>query len=445
MTQQALFTPIRRRLVAWTVAVVSVILLLLGTSVYLTVSHSLMTQVDQDLISRNQQAVGELNPSPGGPPHPNAQRPGYNGGMFQVTLSSNGQVEFNPQQVQLDGVVWPALSEVPRLATVTINDEPARVLLTRAPDGDVVISGESLHEQESAMHTLLLVLGAGGGLGLLLTFWAAWFLSGRALIPIQSAFLRQQEFVADASHELRTPLTVLRSATDLLSRHRDDRLADHAELLQDIQAEIRRMQLLAQDLLTLARSDQGALQLMTAPMDLGSVASEVVRRMLPLAENRHQILQLHPATDELLVDVDPERLQQVTVILIDNALKYSPEGGRIDVRVHAEANTAVLEVADTGRGIAAEHLPRLFDRFYRGDAARSRSTGGSGLGLSIAKMLVDAHGGELSLSSSVGVGTVARVRLPLLSDACASVNRGQAPTLSGWTPTWLTRRGGQHA
>jgi signal transduction histidine kinase len=426
MSQQALFTSIRRRLVAWTVVVVSVILLLLGISVYLTVSHSLMAQVDQDLISRNQQAVGELNPSPGGPPHPNGQRQGYNGGMFLVTLSPSGQVEFNPQQVQLDGVAWPTLSTVPRLATVTINDEPARVLLTRAPDGDVVISGESLHEQESAMRTLLFVLGAGGGLGLLLTLWAAWFLSGRALIPIQSAFRRQQEFVADASHELRTPLTVLRSATDLLSRHREDRLADHAELLQDIQAEIRRMQLLAQDLLTLARSDQGALQLMTAPLDLSGVASEVVRRMLPLAQNRQQILQLHAATDELLVDVDPERLQQVIVILIDNALKYSPEGGRIDVRVHSEGHRAVLEVADTGRGIAPEHLPRLFDRFYRGDAARSRSTGGSGLGLSIAKMLVDAHGGELSLSSSVGVGTVARVQLPLLSGARSHESRGEA-------------------
>ncbi|MBV9597185.1 MAG: hypothetical protein JOZ87_09990 [Chloroflexi bacterium] len=420
MNEQALFTPIRRRLVAWTVVVVSVILLLLGTSVYLTVSQSLMSQVDQDLMSRNQQAVGTL-PAPGGPPHPNGQRDGYNGGMFLVTLAPNGQVEFNPQQVQLDGVAWPAVSDDPTLATVTIDGEPTRVLLTRAPDGDVVISGESLREQVSAEHTLLLVLGAGGGLGLLLTVWAAWFLSGRALIPIQSAFRRQQEFVADASHELRTPLTVLRSATDLLGRHPEDRLADHADLLQDVQAEIGRMQLLAQDLLTLARSDQGALQLMTAPMDLSEVAADVVRRMTPLAQNRNQVLEFQPAGHEVLVDVDPERLQQVMVILLDNAIKYSPESGHIDVRVHSEPGGAVLEVADTGRGIAPEHLSRLFDRFYRGDAARSRATGGAGLGLSIAKVLVDAHGGELSLSSGVGVGTVARLHLPLAANAPALV------------------------
>src|SRR5262249_7193514 len=155
---------------------------------------------------------------------------------------------------------------------------------------DTVISGESLQQQVAATQTLLLVLVAGGGLGLLLTMWAAWFLSGRALVPIQTAFRRQQEFVADASHELRTPLTVLRSATDLLYRHRDEPLAEQAELLEDVRTEIGRMELLAQDLLTLARSDQGELQLLTAPMHVADVAADVVRRMTPLAQQRTQRL-----------------------------------------------------------------------------------------------------------------------------------------------------------
>jgi signal transduction histidine kinase len=412
MNEQALFTPIRRRLVGWTVLVVSVILLLLGTCVYLTVSRSLMDQVDRDLLTRNDQAIGMVNPGPGGPPH-QAPRAGYNGGTFSLVMSPSGQVEFNPQQVQLDGIALPTPSTNPTFARVTINGEPTRILVSRAPDGDVVVSGASLQQELSATHTLLVVLGAGGGLGLMLTVWAAWFLSGRALVPIQTAFRRQQEFVADASHELRTPLTVLRSATDLLSRHREDRLADHAELLEDVRAEIGRMELLAQDLLTLARSDRGELQLMTAPIGVLATAADVARRMAPLAASRGQVLEFHADSAELVVDADPDRLQQVFMILVDNAIKYTPEGGRIDVSARSDGpGTALVEVADTGRGIAAEHLPRLFDRFYRGDAARSRATGGTGLGLSIAKLLVEAHQGELSLSSMQGVGTVARVRLP---------------------------------
>ncbi len=414
MSEQALFNPIRRRLVAWTVLVVSLILLLLGTSVYLTLSHSLIDQVDRDLISRSNQALVNASPAPGGPPHSGA-RDGYNGGTFFLALGPDNQVEFNPQQVQVDAVDWPQPQPNGTLATLTINGEPTRIFATRASDGDTLISGESLEAEQAAMHTLLIVLIVGGGLGLVLSIWAAWFLAGRALVPIQSAFRRQQEFIADASHELRTPLTVLRSATDLLYQHRAEPLEEYADLLDDVRAEIARMQHLAQDLLTLARSDRGELQLLTAPMDLVDLTSDVVRRLGPLAASRHQVLEFNQDTPPQVVDVevDPDRMQQVLVILVDNALKYTPEGGRVTVSIQRGAKSALVEVADTGRGIAAEHLPRLFDRFFRADAARSRAAGGAGLGLSIARLLVNAHGGDLTLSSTVGVGTIATVRLPL--------------------------------
>jgi signal transduction histidine kinase len=384
MKHEAMFTPIRRRLVGWILLVVSVILLVLGSCVYMTVSRSLMDQVNADLVAKNQQSLEAASAPPGGPPHQGA-RNGYSGGAFFLALGADGQVLFNPQQVQVDGVAWPTASASGTLATVTVNGEPARVLVTSHTDGSTLISGESLQPEMTAIRTLLFVLVGGGAVGLLLTVWAAWFLSGRALVPIQAAFRRQQEFVADASHELRTPLTVLRSAADLLSRHAEDRLADHADLLEDIRIEIGRMQVLSQDLLTLARADQEQLQLLTAPMNLEVIASDVVRRMMPLAASRGQLLTLHADPSDAAVEVDPDRFQQVLFILMDNAIKYTPEGGRVDVTVRIERESAVVEVADTGHGIAAEHQPRLFDRFYRGDAARSRGTGGAGLGLAIAK------------------------------------------------------------
>src|SRR5919204_4627776 len=152
--------------------------------------------------------------------------------------------------------------------------KPGPPLSAVAPGASLVV-GQSLAGEERALGVLLLILVAVVGVGLLLSFGGAWFLAGRALVPIQRAFRRQQQFVADASHELRTPLTVLRSATDVLNRHRSEPLETNGELFDDIRQEIVRMERLASDLLTLARSDRGELELMTAPLDLAELAGDV--------------------------------------------------------------------------------------------------------------------------------------------------------------------------
>jgi signal transduction histidine kinase len=430
MHERALFTPIRWRLVAWTLLIVGLILALLGTSIYLTLASSLTDQVDRSLASQSD--PGQVFPFLfGGRGEPRGNREGYRGGTFYLALDSSGRVRANPQQVQVDGVSFPASQGLPdrgiAFATLTINDDRTRVAVRATPDGGTLVVGQSLAPEEAALNSLLIILIGGGGIGLLLTIGGAWFLAGRALLPIQQAFRRQQEFVADASHELRTPLTVLRSATDLMDRHRQQPLAEQAELFDDVQSEIRRMERLVQDLLTVARSDRGELELMTAEVDLSKLAGAVVRRMRPLAESRDLRLSLvespamalatggstNRSAGVAMVDVDPERIQQVVLILLDNAIKYTPAGGEIEVRVSVDGHSAVLDVADTGPGIAPEHLPRIFDRFYRADKARSRAAGGTGLGLTIGKLLVDAHGGELSLASQPGTGTVARLRLRL--------------------------------
>jgi signal transduction histidine kinase len=329
--------------------------------------------------------------------------------VFYIALRSDGTVLANPQQVTIQSLPLPQ-SRAPEFTTVTVDDSPARLVMRRIGDGGMVVVGQSLEQEEIALHALLLVLVGGGGLGLLLSLAGAWFLSGRALVPIQQAFIRQQEFVGDASHELRTPLTVLRSATDLLNQHRGEPLDANGELFDDVRAEIVRMERLAQDLLVLARSDQGELELMTAPIELDQLAADVVRRASPMAQSRGLRLEVS-ATDPAPVEADPDRLQQVLLILLDNAIKHTPTGGRIDVRVRRQGPSATLEVADTGVGIAPEHLPRIFDRFYRADKARG--AGGTGLGLAIAKMLVEAHKGELSIASTPGVGTQVTATLPL--------------------------------
>jgi signal transduction histidine kinase len=238
---QALFARIRWRLVGWNMLILGLILVLLGGSVYVALSRSLLDEVDRNLLSRSDQAIPFLFPDrrpdgagQGGPPGGPRRAPqGYSGGVFFLALLPDGTVLANPQQVNTTELPWPAAG-TSTFATVQLGDgDMARVVLRRMPDGGLLVTGQSLQAEQTALHSLVLVLVGGGGLGLVLSLAAAWFLSGRALIPIQQAFRRQQEFVADASHELRTPLTVLRSATDLLNKHRDEPIEREGELFDD--------------------------------------------------------------------------------------------------------------------------------------------------------------------------------------------------------------------
>lgn len=408
-----LFAGIRWRLVAWSMLILGTILVLLGATIYVAVARSLLDEVDRNLVSRSEQAGPQLFPPPGRGRGQDEYREGYSGGVFYVGLRGNGEV-LNPQRVDFHSVVWPVPdARLMVIETTTVDDEPTRVVARRMPDGGTLYVGQSLEPEQAALRSLLIVLIGGGALGLLLSFAGAWILSGRALVPIQLAFRRQQEFVADASHELRTPLTVLRSSTDLLNRHRQEPLEKNGELWDDTRAEIARMERLAADLLTLARSDRGELELMVAPLELAELAGDVVRRTAPLAASAEVGLTVLSSDTSAVVEADPDRIQQVLLILLDNAIKHTPPGGRVDVRVERDGSHGVLRVTDTGTGIAAEHLPRIFDRFYRVDTARSRQAGGTGLGLTIAKMLIDAHHGELSLASTQGQGTQVTMRLPL--------------------------------
>jgi signal transduction histidine kinase len=445
---QGLFARIRWRLVGWNMLILGAILALLGTSVYVALSRSLLDEVDRNLLSRSEQAIPVLFPprradvgpgSLGGPGGPRRGPEGYSGGVFYLALLPDGSVLANPQQVTTNDLPWPDTREA-TYATIQLGDgDQARVVLRRMSDGGMLVTGQDLEPEQTALHSLVLVLVGGGGLGLLLSLAAAWFLSGRALIPIQQAFQRQQEFVADASHELRTPLTVLRTSTDLLNVHRDKPLTQSGELFDDVRAEIARMERLTQDLLTLARSDSGGLELMTAPLELSDMAAEVVRRTTPLAQSQGVLLTLRAASQPSTVEADPDRLQQVLLILIDNAIKHTPRGGKVEVRVRRHGQSAEVEVADTGSGIAPEHLPRIFDRFYRADKARARKLGGTGLGLAIAKMLVDAHDGQLHLESTLGAGTQATVTLPLVANRGATLG-GRLGELAAHLPHSTSRQ-----
>ena len=227
---------------------------------------------------------------------------------------------------------------------------------------------------------------------------------------LQELFDKQRRFSGDISHELRSPLTTILGNISLLRRSQKLPEADRAEMLDEIQAEAERMNRLISDLLLIAQADADLI-INREPVELDTLLLEVYRQAQRQTEGKIELRLLHE--DQAIVLGDAERLRQMLVNLINNAMQYTSSGGRIDLSLECVADQAQITISDTGQGIAPEDLPFIFDRFYRADKARSRDMGGTGLGLSIVKWVVEAHGGEIEVESALGEGTTFRVRLPL--------------------------------
>ena len=230
----------------------------------------------------------------------------------------------------------------------------------------------------------------------------------QTLERLERLFHARQRFLADVSHELRTPLTTIRGNVDLIRRMGE---ADQ-ETMDVVEDELLRMTRLVDDLLLLARADTGGLPIQQKPVELDSIFLDVYRQVSSLdQEVAVELLEV----DQVCVLGDQDRLKQLILNLVDNALKYTPAGGKVTMSLSKSNGTARIVITDTGIGIPDEDLPRIFDRFYRVDKARSRNMGGSGLGLSIAYWIAQAHRGDIEVASESGKGSVFRITLPVLS------------------------------
>jgi len=235
----------------------------------------------------------------------------------------------------------------------------------------------------------------------------------RMIERLDEAFQHINRFSADASHELRTPLTILQLELEGMAQdHRRD--AALVDQMGSALEETHRMSRIVESLLAISRLDAGEVKMDKTRLDLGDLAASTADEMRLLAEEKSIRLRTHAAVS-IQVEGDRTRLQQVIVNLIDNAIKYTQEGGTVEIRVGQEGNTAILEVSDDGPGIPAHALPHVFERFYRADKARSRASGGAGLGLSIVKAICAAHNAEVKVSSQEGRGSCFRVELPMFT------------------------------
>ena len=243
------------------------------------------------------------------------------------------------------------------------------------------------------------------------------------LARLQAAFDQLRRFTADASHELRTPLTAIRSVGEVALQDQKTP-AEYRDVIGSMLEEVDRLTRLVESLLALSRADAGQIQLQRTHISLLALAREAGSMVEVLAEEKAQELQIN-GDGAIAVDADRLILRQALVNLLDNAIKYSPANSQISVRVGRTAdNQATVDITDHGPGIPREHQAHVFDRFYRVDKARTREWGGAGLGLSISRWVVEAHGGDLTLKSEEGQGATFRISLQLANNSSASQGKG---------------------
>ena len=234
------------------------------------------------------------------------------------------------------------------------------------------------------------------------------------LDALAAAEKEQQQFIADVSHELRTPLTVLRGSLEVVLEE-DRPPEEYREAIGNALLEVRHLTRLSQNLLFLTRGQTGRITLSFANIDLCRFLSEVTRDLQPAAADRELSLTVDLPAAPVRAFVDADRMQQVLHNLLENSIRYTDPGGQIRVGLTAEPSEARIEVSDTGIGIPAADLPFVFERFFRSDRARRAYHGGSGLGLSIARWIVEAHKGTIAVESEVGKGTIFMVNVPLIN------------------------------
>jgi two-component system sensor histidine kinase CiaH len=423
-----MFERARLRLTAWYVSLLALLLIVFDVGVLSIMNQGLQANLADDLQRKAAQAsaaIVDLGGSTYFDRNQLASDPGWaDVSLFATTTS--GTVTANlvsgsvlPDRPAMDA----AMSGRSGVTTVGSGRNAFAVysqpIYSRASQGTssasivgVVQVARSMRTVSDAITGLVTLLLAASAAALMVAFVAGLWLAGRTLRPIRESLLQQKQFVSDASHELRTPVTVIRTAAEAMLRQRHPTGARVRELAQDILAESVQLGSLVGDLGTLAEADSRA-EVRHEPVDVTSLLRVVSESGAIQAEARG--VRLEPDLNAAgVIDGDSVRLRQLFSILIDNATKFAPVGTAVELRADSATGRLRVAVRDHGPGIAHVELPRIFDRFYRGEKERQRE--GSGLGLAIAQWIAEAHRGVISVRSTEGSGAEFIVELPLNSD-----------------------------
>jgi two-component system, OmpR family, sensor kinase len=460
---------IRARLALWYISVLGITMLVACVALYIALQAALERNFDQMLRIRAAQVERELLSSLGDDEdlepsdiksddlEPDALQDFAEPGVYVQVLSVDGNV------LATSGTLLPVSADLVASAdgpndaieTWTAGHQRIRTLYwpTRAPDRRmiaIVQVAETLETFEQTMYETRTLMFGGGIALLIIAVVCGWLLTRRTLAPVSAVTAaarhiadtgrfdtrlavgdpkdeltslaatfdlmierieriigQQRDFLADTSHELRNPLSIIRGNLDFVRRVSTDEAS--LEALHEAEFEAVRMSRLVDDLLLLAQADRGDF-LATRRLELSDLLRDMSEQIRAVAGSRRIEIESEPS---VYVDADPDRIRQAIWNLVENALRYSPADGRIRIKLSSHEAYAVLDVEDSGLGVPVGHEHRIFERFYRADPSRARSTGGTGLGLAIVKHVAESHGGCAELENRPGKGATFRVKLPL--------------------------------
>ncbi|OMF63031.1 HAMP domain-containing sensor histidine kinase [Paenibacillus sp. FSL R5-0766] len=314
----------------------------------------------------------------------------YTEALQKVDQNKVGDSERQTGQFALDGTNW-------------------AYVVDPSGDGHMIVFID-VTAQQGILTNLIYTFAVVGLIMLIGIYFLSRYFANRSIAPVREAFEKQKQFIGDASHELKTPLAIINTNADVLLANQEDTIANQAKWLHYIKSETERMTGLTNDLLYLTQMDDSRSTMIHAKFNMSDAVESIILPMEAVIFEKNISLDYN-IEPNLTVHGNSEQIKQVILILLDNAVKYSGPKGAVNVTLQKQNNDVMLAVSNTGEGIAPEHLDRIFDRFYRTDSSRARKHGGHGLGLAIARSIVDQHKGELYARSVVGEGATFYVRL----------------------------------
>lgn len=413
-----MFRKLKIQLILINLSLMSLVLVIIFSGIYFFTQQGMERQSEG--LMRNI-AERERMPHPPGPPGPPEDQPSQQRAapnFFYLKVGNDGQVlDISPNPPISTGdaqsLIKKAVAEINAAGTISYKNINYRYLKASRSYGFFIVFDDKTLD-EAMLSRLVLSSLIIGGLSLILVFFVCLYFANKALVPIARAWDKQRAFVADASHELRTPLAVINTNLELVLGNADETVDSQSKWLGNIQSEIQRMTKLVGDLLFLARTDANE-TISKSVFNISNALNQAILPFIPFAASK-EIELVSAIEPDLSFYGNEGRLKQLIAILIDNAIKHTSDGGKIELKLYPVAGAVEISVSDTGEGIPKKHLDRIFERFYRIDMSRSREYGGTGLGLSIADCIVKEHKGTINVSSTVGKGSIFKILLPKLKN-----------------------------